>query len=186
MKLIVGLGNPGKEYVGTRHNMGFEAVEEFAQMCKADFDHSKFNGVFAIVKDPSFPEPFILAKPETYMNASGEFVRPLMDYFKIEVSDLIVVYDDMALEPGKLRLRPGGSSGSHKGMQSIITHLHSDAFPRIRIGIGEPKHTGVDWVLGKPSGEEKALIDEAINKAAKAIRDALLKGFPYAMNHYNG
>lgn len=186
MKLVVGLGNPGKEYVGTRHNMGFEAVEAFATMCKADFDHSKFNGVFAIVKDPTFPEPIIIAKPETYMNASGEFVRPLMDYFKIDVSDLIVVYDDMALEPGKLRLRPGGSSGSHKGMQSIINHLHSDAFPRIRIGIGEPKHTGVDWVLGKPSGEEKNLIDEAIVKASKAIRDALLKGFPYAMNHYNG
>ena len=186
MKFIVGLGNPGKEYVGTRHNMGFEAVERFAEMCRTDFDHSKFNGVFGIVKDPSFPEPFIIAKPETYMNASGEFVRPLMDYFKIDTADLVVVYDDMALEPGKLRLRPGGSSGSHKGMQSIINHLRSDAFPRIRIGIGEPKHTGVDWVLGKPSGEEKLLIDASLDKASKAIRDALLKGFPYAMNHYNG
>ena len=141
MKLIVGLGNPGKEYVGTRHNTGFSALDEFAEMCRADFDHEKFHGVFAMVKDPSFPEPFILAKPKTYMNASGEFVRPLMDYFKIDVADLMVVYDDMALAPGKLRLRPAGSSGSHKGMQSIINHLHSDAFPRIRIGIGEPPHS---------------------------------------------
>ncbi len=186
MKLIVGLGNPGKEYVGTRHNMGFAALDEFAEMCRADFDHEKFHGVFAVVKDPSFPEPFILAKPETYMNASGEFVRPLMDYFKIDVADLMVVYDDMALAPGKLRLRPAGSSGSHKGMQSIINYLHSDSFPRIRIGIGEPPHSGADWVLGKPNGEEKEAIEEGISKAAKAIRDALLKGFSYSMNHYNG
>lgn len=186
MKLIVGLGNPGREYAGTRHNMGFAAVDAFAEMVRADFDKDKFNGVFSIVKNGEFPEPFILAKPQTFMNLSGDFVRPLMDFFKIGVDDLIVVYDDMALAPGKLRLRPSGSSGSHNGMKSIITNLHSEAFPRIRIGIGEPPHSGADWVLSKPSGDEKIAIEEGIEKAAKAIRDALLKGFPYAMNHYNG
>ena len=186
MKWMVGLGSGDKEYVGTRHNMGFMAVDAFAEMVRADFDKEKFNGVFTIVKNSSFPEPFIIAKPQTYMNLSGDFVRPLMDFFKISVSDLIVVYDDMALAPGKLRLRPGGSSGSHNGMKSIINNLHSDAFPRIRIGIGEPPHSGADWVLSKPTGDDKTNIDQGIEKAAKAIRDALLQGFPYAMNHYNG
>ena len=185
MKLIVGLGNPGKEYEFTRHNMGFLAADRFAEMCKADFDHHKFNGVYSIVKNPSFKETVIIGKPETYMNASGDFVRPLMDYYKIEPKDLIVVYDDMALPPGKLRLRPSGSSGSHNGMRSIIGVLCTEAFPRIRIGIGEPPHSGVDWVLGKPCGEEKAQIEEGIDLASKAIRDALIEGFPYAMNHYN-
>lgn len=185
MKLVVGLGNPGKQYEFTRHNMGFMAVDQFAEMCRADFDHSKFNGVYAIVKDPAFPDSLIIAKPETFMNLSGDFVRPLMEYYKIEPSDLVVVYDDMALPPGKIRLRPSGSSGSHNGMRSIIANLKTEAFPRIRIGIGEPPHTGADWVLGKPSGEEKTLIDSGIENAAKAIRDALQKGFTYAMNHYN-
>lgn len=185
MKLVVGLGNPGKQYELTRHNMGFMAVDRFAMMCKADFDHSKFNGVYSIVKDPAFPDPLIIAKPETFMNLSGDFVRPLMDYYKIEPSDLIVVYDDMALPPGKIRLRPSGSSGSHNGMRSIIANLKTEDFPRVRIGIGEPPHTGVDWVLGKPCGEEKTLIDSGVENAAKAIRDALQKGFTYAMNHYN-
>lgn len=185
MKLVVGLGNPGKQYESTRHNMGFMALDKFAEMCKVDFDHQKFNGIYAIVKDPSFPESLLIAKPETFMNLSGDFVRPLMDYYKIAPADLIVVYDDMALPPGKIRLRPAGSSGSHNGMRSIIASIKSEAFPRIRIGIGEPPHSGVDWVLGKPSGEEKTLVEEGIENAAKAIRDALQKGFTYAMNHYN-
>jgi peptidyl-tRNA hydrolase, PTH1 family len=185
MKLIVGLGNPGKEYEHTRHNMGFMALDAFAELCKADFDKRKFNGVYTLVKEPSFGDAVILAKPETFMNLSGEFVRPLMDFYKIEAKDLLVVYDDMALPPGKLRLRPSGSSGSHNGMKSIIGALHTETFPRLRIGIGEPPHTGVDWVLGKPSGEDKEAIEKGIEEAAKALRDALQHGFAYAMNHYN-
>ncbi len=185
MKLIVGLGNPGKQYEFTRHNMGFLAVDKFAEMCRADFDHKKFNGVYAVVKDAAFPETLIIAKPETFMNLSGDFVRPLMEYYKIAPADLLVVYDDMALPSGKLRLRPSGSSGSHNGMRSIISNLHTEAFPRLRIGIGEPAHTGVDWVLGKPEGEEKEIILDGIDKASKAIRDVIQKGLAYAMNHYN-
>lgn len=165
--------------------MGFVSLDKFAEMARADFDHEKFNGVFSLIKNPDFGDSVILGKPSTFMNASGEFVRPLMDYFKIDVSDLLVVYDDMALAPGTIRLRPAGSSGSHKGMQSIIDNLKSNAFPRIRVGIGEPPHGGADWVLGKPKGEERELLEQATDQAALAIRDYLLHGLSYAMNHYN-
>jgi PTH1 family peptidyl-tRNA hydrolase len=186
MKLIVGLGNPGKEYASTRHNMGYMVLDRFADMANGTFDRSNFKGVYGIVKNPDFPEDIIIAKPETFMNLSGEFVRPLADYFKIRPEDIIVVYDDMALPEGTLRLREMGSSGGHKGIQNIIDNFKSPAIKRIRIGIGEPVHAGVDWVLGKPTGESKIKIDAAIETAAKAIRDILLHGFPYAMSIYNG
>lgn len=185
MKLIVGLGNPGKEYEHTRHNMGYDAIDRFGDTVSAIFDHNKFNGDFAIVNHESLPEKIILAKPLTFMNNSGEFVRPLMDYFKLTKDDLIVVYDDMALAPGKIRLRLNGSHGSHNGMRSIIDHLKTDDFKRIRIGIGEPVHKGVDWVLGKASGEELTQLETGVDLAAKAIRDTLLHSFEYAMNKYN-
>ena len=185
MKLIVGLGNPGKQYAPTRHNMGFDVIDSFAEMAKTDVDRKKYNGLYGIVKNPSFKEDIILAKPETFMNLSGEFVSPLMSFFKIDISDLIVVYDDMAIEEGKIRLRPSGSSGSHKGMQNIIDCLSSDKFKRIRIGIGEPIHGSIDYVLSKPTGESKTKIEEAIKKATFALKDCLLHDFNYAMNHYN-
>lgn len=185
MKLVVGLGNPGREYEGTRHNMGFMAVDAFADMAGVDVDREMFRGVYGIGKNPNFPEPFLLAKPYTLMNLSGEFVRPFMDYFKIPVEDLLVVYDDMALAPGAIRLRPSGSSGSHKGMQSIINHLGTDKIKRIRIGIGEPPHNGADWVLSRPSGEGLDKTNAAIERASKAIRDYLRKDFASVMNVYN-
>lgn len=185
MKLIVGLGNPGKEYAGTRHNMGYEAVERFAELAGGDFDRSGFGGVYGLIKNPAFPETVIVAKPETYMNLSGEFVRQISDYFKIAAEDVIVVYDDMAIAEGKIRLRPGGSSGSHKGIQNIIDNLKTSEIKRIRIGIGEPAHSGVDWVLTKPSGPSKEAIAQAQELAAKALRDCLLHDWAYAMNAYN-
>lgn len=185
MKLIVGLGNPGKQYEHTRHNMGYDAIDEFAEMVGADFDRNKFNGDFSIVKDDRFPDDFILAKPLTFMNLSGEFVRPLMDYFKIPVEDVLVIYDDMALKPGNIRLRPGGSHAGHNGIKNIIQMTGTEQIKRIRVGIGEPLHTGVDWVLWKASGEEADALKEGCHKAALALRDYLLHGFEYAMNHYN-
>ena len=185
MKLIVGLGNPGREYEKTRHNMGFMAIDEFADMAGVSIDRSMFKGVYGVCKDDRFPEPFILAKPETFMNLSGEFVRPLMEYFKISVDDVVIIYDDMAIAPGKIRCRPSGSHGSHNGMKSIIANLKTENIKRIRIGIGEPPHTGVDWVLGKVSGDEADLIEKAIHDAALAVRDYLLHDWNYAMNHYN-
>ncbi|MBQ4255998.1 MAG: aminoacyl-tRNA hydrolase [Bacilli bacterium] len=185
MKLIVGLGNPGKEYEHTRHNMGFDALDKLAYVLSADFDRSGFKGRYALVKNPSLPEPVILLKPETYMNLSGESVRAISDYFKIPLEDIVICYDDMAIEVGKIRLRPSGSSGSHNGMKNIILHMGSEKIKRVRIGIGEPMHSGVDYVLGKPSKEEQEKLDESTTLASKAIRDYLLKGWDYAMNHYN-
>ena len=185
MKLIVGLGNPGKQYEGTRHNMGFMVLDKLAEMCGVDFDRELFKGVYGICKREEFKEPIIFAKPETFMNNSGEFIRPLMDYYKIGIDDVLIVYDDMALPEGTIRLRPFGSSGSHNGMKSIINHLKSEKFKRLRVGIGEPPYSGIDYVLTKPKGESLEKVDEATTKAAKAIRDYLLNGWDYAMNHYN-
>ena len=185
MKLIVGLGNPGRQYADTRHNMGYRVVDSFADMASVSFDRSDFKGVYGICKDPRFPEPFILAKPETFMNLSGEFVRPLMNYYKIPAEDVVIVYDDMAIAPGRIRLRGEGSSGSHNGMQNIIENLSTPIVKRIRVGIGEPPYTGVEWVLGKPEGDDVKLIDEAIHQATLAVRDYLLHGWNYVMNRYN-
>ena len=185
MKLIVGLGNPGKEYAGTRHNMGYMAIDKFADMVSADFDRKNFGGVYAIVKHPSFSESFILAKPETYMNLSGTFVRPLANYYRIPVEDILIVYDDMAIEEGSIRLRLSGSCGSHNGMRNVIDELQTEEIKRLRIGIGEPPFKGIDYVLSKPTGESLDKAEEATDKAAKAIRDYLLHDFAYAMNHYN-
>lgn len=185
MKLIVGLGNIGKQYEHTRHNMGFDVIDKFAEMVKADIDREKFNGLYTIVKNPSFEEDFILAKPSTFMNLSGQFVAPMMSFFKISVDDLLVVYDDMAIEEGKIRLRPSGSSGSHNGMKSIISSIGSDKFKRIRVGIGEPPFGGADYVLSKIDNETQKKLDVGINNASLAIRDYLLHDFNYSMNHYN-
>ena len=185
MKLVVGLGNPGIQYEGTRHNVGFDVLDLFADMCRVEFDKSGFKGSYCLVNNPSLPDKVILLKPQTFMNLSGEAVQPLMAFYKIDVSDLLVVYDDMALPPGSLRLRPSGSSGSHKGMQNIIDRLSSEKIKRIRVGIGEPPRGGADYVLSKPSGEEKNLLEQAKQEAALAIRDYLLHDFPYAMNAHN-
>lgn len=185
MKLIVGLGNPGRQYAGTRHNMGFRVIDSFADMASVSLDRSGFNGVYGICKDPRFPEPFILAKPETYMNLSGEFVRQIVNYYKIDLEDIVIIYDDMAIAPGRIRLRANGSSGSHNGMQNIIENLSTPLLKRIRVGIGEPPYSGIEWVLGKPDAEDEKLIEEAIHQATLAVRDYLLHDWQYAMGQYN-
>ena len=187
MKLFVGLGNPGKEYVGTRHNMGYEVIDRFAEMAGGVFDKTGFKGIYGIIKNPAFKEPIIICKPETFMNLSGECVKPLADYFKIDVSDIVIVYDEMALPEGQIRLREGGSSGGHKGIANIIQLFGTEKIKRIRVGIGEPPHHNpVDYVLSKPNAESFAKIDAAIADAAKALRDIEIKSFEYAMSIYNG
>lgn len=185
MKLFVGLGNPGREYAETRHNMGFIVLDKFADSLGVSFSRHDFKGEFEIVKSPVFPEPIILCKPQTFMNNSGECVQPLADYFKIEKEDIVIVYDEMAIPEGALRLRPFGSSGGHKGMQSIINRMGTDEIARIRVGIGEPTFDAVDYVLGKPSPEGKKLLEDATDRAAKALREIALHGFQMAMNRYN-
>lgn len=186
MKLFVGLGNYGDNYVGTRHNMGFLTIGKFADLVNGDFDKEGFKGLYGIVKNPLFSEPIVICKPQTYMNLSGTCVRPLADYFKIPLEDIVVVYDDMALPEGSIRLRENGSSGGHKGIQNIIEQYGSDKVHRIRVGIGEPPHNNpIDYVLGKPTGESLAKIEDATDRAAKALRDIELKSFAYAMSIYN-
>lgn len=185
MKLIVGLGNIGKQYEHTRHNMGFDALDAFAELAGVDIDRENFKGTYGLLKKTPFPDAVMLLKPSTFMNLSGESVRAAMDYFKIDVEDILIIYDDMDIPVGKIRLRPDGSSGSHNGMKNIIQHLGTDKFKRLRIGIGEPTYSGIDYVLGKPTKEEQEKIDESIKEATHAIKDYLLNGWDYAMNHYN-
>ncbi len=183
MKLIVGLGNPGKKYEGTRHNMGFMAVDLFSDMAKIDVDKEVFSGLLG--RGKVFDEDILVFKPTTFMNLSGTAVSQVVHFFKIEKEDIIVVYDDMAIAPGNIRLRLNGSSGGHKGMQNIIEQLGTSDIKRIRVGIGEPTYDTVDFVLSKPLKEEKELIDGALENAANAIKEALKSGFDRAMNRFN-
>ena len=185
MRLFVGLGNPGRQYEGTRHNMGYMAVDKFMELVHADFDRSGFKGVYGIVKNPALTEPIIVLKPETFMNLSGESVVECASFYKIDVEDIVVVYDDMAIAEGQIRLRLDGSSGGHKGIQNIIDKLGTEKIKRIRIGIGEPQFDSIDFVLGKPSAESMPLIEEATDNAAKALLDIERRGFQFAMTRYN-
>ena len=188
MKLFVGLGNPGKEYEGTRHNMGFVTLDKFAEMANGSFDHSDFKGQYGIIKNPLFSEPILILKPQTFMNLSGTSVRPLADFYKLTPSDIVVVYDDMAIEEGSIRLRLDGSSGGHKGMQNIIDMFSSNQFRRIRVGIGEPpSKDSVNYVLGKPKGDSYDALDFATDNAAKALRDIAVddSNFSKIMSKYN-
>ncbi|MGB3570143.1 MAG: aminoacyl-tRNA hydrolase [Priestia megaterium] len=185
MKLIVGLGNPGKEYDRTRHNIGFMAIDKIAEQFMISLDKTKFNGIYGtgIIKG----EKVILLKPLTYMNLSGESIRPLMDYFDIDVEDLLVIYDDLDLPCGKVRLRTKGSPGGHNGIKSIIQHLKTQEFNRIRIGIDRPKNgmKVVDYVLGRFTEDEMVHMEEAMKTSIHASEDFLSKPFLEVMNRYN-
>ena len=183
MKLIVGLGNPGKKYEHTRHNMGFDVVDLFSELAQIDIDKDAFKGL--VGRGKVFDEDVYLLKPQTFMNLSGESVREIVSYFKIPKEDIIVIYDDLDLEPGKIRLRLSGSSGGHRGIQNIIEQLGTEDIKRIRIGIGKPTYDTIDYVLGKPLKEEQVLIDEAIKKAVDALKEILKNNFDSAMNKYN-
>ncbi|HKM11408.1 MAG: aminoacyl-tRNA hydrolase [Bacilli bacterium] len=184
MKLIVGLGNPGKKYDKTRHNMGFLVLDLLAEWAKVDIDKNDFKGKFARFKRND--EDVVLFKPETYMNLSGEAVLAITQFFKIDADDIVVVLDDIALDAGRIRLREKGSSGGQKGLQNIITLLHTNEIKRIRIGTGEPPVGEiVDYVLSKPSKEDWDKISPALIKARDALIDYLDFGFSEAMNKFN-
>jgi len=184
MKLIVGLGNPTKEYENTRHNVGFMVMDRLADVLNVSISTSKFKGEYTKFKYHG--EDVVLLKPMTYMNNSGESVSQIMKYFKIDVEDLLVIYDDMDMPVGKLRLRQSGSAGGHNGVKSIIAHVGTQSFKRIRIGIDKhPRIKVVDYVLGHFNKDERPLIDEGIENAIKAIELYLDKDFVAAMNTYN-
>ena len=185
-KLVVGLGNPGKEYERTRHNIGFDVVDRLAQLnnipvTKRDYRSLTGDGRVGACR-------VYLIKPQTYMNLSGESIALFRRQKPLEVADILVVADDIALPTGKLRMRPGGSAGGHNGLKSIIAHLHTQDFPRLRIGVGAPKDTSVqvDFVLGKFSKAEQPIVDEAVDKSVAAIEAWLADGIEPAMNKFNG
>ncbi|UNL85078.1 aminoacyl-tRNA hydrolase [Priestia koreensis] len=185
MKLIIGLGNPGREYDRTRHNIGFMIIDQLADHLSISLDKTKFNGLFGMgmVKG----EKVILLKPLTYMNLSGESIRPLMDYYNIDVEDTMVIYDDLDLPTGKIRLRTKGSPGGHNGIKSMIHHLHTQEFKRIRVGIDRPfKGMKVpDYVLGRFTEDEMVHMKPAMDKAVEASEEWISKPFLEVMNVYN-
>ena len=184
MRLIVGLGNPGKEYEATRHNCGFRVLDAFADDIGIDFNKNDFDGTYAKFKLDD--EDVVLFKPLTYMNLSGTAVQKIVHFFKIDIDNIVVVYDDMAIKVGEIRLRLEGSSGGQKGIQNIIDNLGTQKIKRIRIGIGEPEYDAIDYVLGKPTKEETPLINKAIDKAVSALKEYLNHDFQNAMSKYNG
>ena len=185
MKVIVGLGNPGLEYRGTRHNIGFEVIDELAKKYNIDIDNLKHQGLLG--KGQVAGEKVVLVKPQTYMNNSGQCVRAVMDYYKLDSEDLLVVYDDISLETGRLRVRGKGSAGGHNGVKSIISHLGSENWARIKFGVGDkPKGWDLaDWVLGHfyKEDEEKLLSSQKL--AIEAIECVLTEGVMKAQNKYN-
>ena len=184
MKLIVGLGNPGKKYEGTRHNMGFMAIDLLSDQAQLDVDKEVFHGLMG--RGKIFDQDVILFKPMTFMNLSGTAVQEVVHYFKIALEDIVVIYDDMAIPIGSIRLRKEGSSGGHKGMQNIIDCLSSDQIKRIRVGIGEPgEWDTIDYVLSKPLKDDMPLIEEAIENAVRGVKEYLKSDFDRAMNKYN-
>lgn len=169
MKLIVGLGNPGKEYENTRHNIGFEIIDLIASKKGVELKNEKFKGVFYK------GEEFILAKPLTYMNLSGDFVQAISAFFKIDTKDILVIFDDMDLPLGELRYRATGSSGGQNGIKDIINKLGTEDIRRIKIGIGRPIHASVDHVLGKFTSEERVKVDSMKPEALKRVEEFLKK-----------
>lgn len=185
MKLIIGLGNPGSQYEKTRHNVGFHVVDFLATTYSMRWER---RGRAMIANGTIGIEKVVLVKPLTFMNNSGEAVGELVRWFKIEPDDILVIYDELDLPMGQMRLRPQGSSGGHNGINSLISHLHTNQFPRLRVGIGRPANSRIDtvnYVLGVPAGEERIEIEISERKAAEAIPLYLEKGLEAAMNLLN-
>ena len=186
MLIIAGLGNPGREYENTRHNAGFMVLDALADKLGADISERKHKALCG--KAVIGGQKVILLKPQTYMNSSGESIRAAADYYKVAPEDILVIYDDISLAPGQLRIRAKGSAGGHNGIKSIISHLGCDTFPRIRVGIGGEKHPGqdlADYVLGHFSGEEKEKLDEALENVVKAAELIAMDEIDEAMNRYS-
>lgn len=185
MKLIVGLGNPGKKYETTRHNVGFRVIDKIADNLNIPLNQAKWKGLFGL--ETINNEKVILLKPLTYMNLSGESVRLLIDFYKINLEDVVVIYDDLDIPPGKIRLRQKGGHGGHNGIKSLLAHIGSEQFKRIRIGVGrpEPGESVTNYVLGSFSATEKVEVEEALEHAAKASEAWLTKDFLNVMNSFN-
>jgi len=185
MKLIVGLGNPGSRYAATRHNMGWRVAQVLAARAGADSWREKLEA--AVAEALWHDQKVVLARPLTFMNLSGLAVRQLVDFWKVETKDLLVVSDDLALEAGRIRLRPGGSDGGHNGLESVIAHLGTETFGRLRVGIGPAPATEehAEFVLSEFTAAERPIVAEAIERAADAAECWITHGLQEAMNRFN-
>jgi len=183
-KMIVGLGNPGKEYVDTRHNTGFKVIDLLARQFEIDVRRRKFGGRFGVGEFAG--KKLILLKPLKFMNRSGHVAATAAGFYKLEISDLLVVTDDMALEPGRIRLRRKGSAGGHNGLADIVEKLGTEEFNRLRVGIGQSNEVdAIDYVLENPTEEQRQLLEEAIVRAKEAAVCWLENGIDAAMNAFN-
>ena len=183
MKMIVGLGNPGKEYAQTKHNVGFMVIDAIAQELNVAVEKKQCQAFTQVTNWDG--EKILLVKPITFMNLSGQAVMELLNYYKDRVDDLLVIHDDLDLPPGQLRFKQGGGAGGHNGIKNIIAHLHSNDFDRLKIGIGRGKNDTKDYVLTPFSGSDKKAIDEAVETAVGAVKTWLDEGIAPAMNRYN-
>lgn len=184
MKLIVGLGNPGPKYAGTRHNVGFDVVDAVARQWQIDVTKEKFHAWYGV--GLIHHEPVVLLKPATYMNCSGRAVQAAGQFYKLEIDDLLVISDDMALPVGRIRIRSTGSGGGQRGLVDIIERLGSSAWSRLRVGIGEPFGDPSAYVLGRFSKEDAEVITRVRQRAADAVSCWLAEGVDSAMTKYNG
>ena len=185
MYIIVGLGPPGKKYENTRHNIGFIAIDYMAALFDIKVNKIKHKALLGEGKIEG--ERVMLVKPQTFMNLSGESVREIADYYKVPAENVIVIFDDVSLEPGSVRIRKKGSDGGHNGIKSIIYQLTSDSFPRIKLGVGAkpPGYDLADWVLARFSDDDIKIMSKSVETAAKAVAEIITKGADSAMNKYN-
>ena len=184
--LVVGLGNPGAKYEHTRHNMGFLTVDLLAEQAGVKLNKVKFKSAYNILSFAGCK--CLVMKPQTYMNLSGESVGEAARFYKIPADHVVVISDDISLPVGKLRVRTGGSAGGHNGLKNIIQHLGTDQFPRIKVGVGAPGQAGydvVDWVIGRPLGEDQKVLMEALDRAGDAAEVLISQGSDRAMNRFN-
>jgi len=183
MKVVVGLGNPGRQYQRTRHNVGFDVIDLLAQSPRCGRFQSRFQGQVAELMEDN--EKILLVKPETFMNLSGRCVRQILDFYQVPLTDLMVVCDDINLPLGKLRIRAAGTHGGHNGLRDIQNHLNGTEYPRLRIGVDMPRDDAVDHVLGRFRPSEQPIIDEALAKSLQAVVVWVHQGINACMNQYN-
>ena len=182
--LIAGLGNPGKQYESTRHNMGWLALDSLMEMENFKLSKLRFKAWTGILEKNG--NKILVMKPQTYMNLSGEAVGEAARFYKIPADHVIVISDDISLPLGKLRVRGSGSAGGHNGLKNIIAHLGTDAFPRVKVGVGAPEHDIVDWVIGPFTANERKVIDDVLDRALSAAECIITDGVSAAQNRYNG
>ena len=185
MYIIVGLGNPEPEYSNTRHNMGFDTINKLAKKYNIEFSKTNFKGIYGtgIIEG----EKVILLKPQTYMNLSGESIKEIINFYKLNTDNLIIIYDDIDIEPGIIKLRKTGGPGTHNGMKSVIKEIGTEKFSRVRIGIGKPEHKGdlINYVIGKIPEEDKKILEKSTDVAKDAVIEIIKNGMDKAMNLFN-